>query len=182
MPRLIGVTGRARSGKDTLANFLVDNHGFVRLAFADALKEVVALVANEPVELYHDAVQKELLSEALEQTRRWALQVVGVSMRETLGPNVWVRRAMRKWDEAGRPDTVISDVRFDNEAEAIRAVGGVVIEVVRPGAGLTGEASRHVSEDGVRQDLIDFEFFNDRSLFEVAEEARKLSRLTAQEV
>jgi hypothetical protein len=174
---LVGVTGKARSGKDTLAKFLVNNHGFKRVAFADALKEVVALIANEPVHLYHDEVHKETLSEALEQTRRWALQAMGVAARESLGPDVWVRRAMRQWRADGCQPTVISDVRFDNEAEAIKQAGGIIVEMVRPGAGLVGAAAKHVSEDGVREELIDIEVFNDGSLYEVAAEARKIARL-----
>lgn len=55
---------------------------------------------------------------------------------------------------------VITDVRHDNEARVVREAGGVVVKLIRDGAGLKGEAGRHVSEKGVSPDLIDYKIDN----------------------
>lgn len=172
---LIGVTGLARAGKDSLARILVERHGYKRVAFADALKEAVAAIAGEPVILFHSDVSKEEFSTTLGTTRRKALQVVGAAVRDNLDEMVWVRRAVMKWNLAGCPPTVISDVRYENEAKAILELGGCIIKLNRPGAGLTGEAAAHKSEAGIPGDLVTVEIQNDGTLGELAHEAHKLA-------
>lgn len=176
---LIGITGKARSGKDTLAEAFT-RRGYKRMAFADALKEVTALLANEPSHLYFQEASKEEFTEALGMTRREALQKVGSSMRKEIGTQVWVDRVLRQFIcEGQRHPTVISDVRYDNEAEAIIAAGGMVVEVVRPGnQGLTGRAAAHESEKGVRGSLVSVEIINDGTVGDLWAEARKLMVFT----
>lgn len=176
MTKIIGNTGRAKSGKDSLAKIL-GRHGYHRIAFADPLKEVVALIANEETHLYHGEVTKEQHCEALGMTRRIALQRVGQAIREALGEDVWVNRALREWNSLGRPATVISDCRYENEAKAIRNLGGIVVRVLRSGAGLAGEAATHSSEIQLPDGLVDVEINNDGTLGELADEARKIALL-----
>jgi hypothetical protein len=176
--RLVGVTGRARSGKDTFAQGLI-RHGYRRAAFADALKQVTALIANEPPELFFDEVTKEEFSPNLGMTRRKALQLLGTEgIRKVLGDNVWVDRLLRSWREDGMHATVITDVRFDNEARAIAELGGHIVLITRPdNVGLQGSAATHASERGVSEDLIDLEVVNDGSVAELWAEAAKLRAL-----
>lgn len=174
MASLIGLAGKARSGKDTLANRL-QLYGWRRLAFADRLKLVTATLAGEPQNLYHDDLTKEQFSQALGTTRRAALQGLGKAVRDVLDPGIWVRTVLAAWESGGRAPTVISDVRYDNEAQVIRSVGGIVVEVVRPGAGLAGAAAQHESERGVSEGLVDIEILNDGTLGELFCEAQKLS-------
>lgn len=174
MNQLIAIAGRARSGKDTAAKALLDK-GFRRLAFADALKEVTALIADEPRHLYFDDVTKEEFSEALGMTRRQALQKVGSGMRESLGKEVWLTRAIRHWGAQGRPNAVITDCRYENEAQAIHAVGGIIIRLTRPdNVGLTGEAAAHASEIPLPDDLVDVEVLNDGTIGELKAEILKV--------
>lgn len=98
-------------------------------------------------------------------TPRYALQTLGTEWGRACYENVWadlgVRRAldylnMRNWtadEEAAaymgshRSNTVvITDCRFINEAKAVRAAGGEVWRIVRPGSGLSGSAALHPSE------------------------------------
>lgn len=170
---LIGVTGEARAGKDTFAR-LLGEHGYRRVAFADALKQVVALIADEPVGLYHDDTTKEQYTDALGMTRRQALQLMGTEGgRKVLGDLVWVNRLTRSWRNAGKPRWVVSDVRFDNEAEAIRANGGIIVKIVRPQAEKisTGVAG-HASEGGIDHSLVDFHVKNSGTLEDLASSAR----------
>lgn len=176
MSVLIGVCGRARSGKDVFASACV-KRGFVRLAFADALKIATAYIANEDSRFFFDDIAKEEHCETLGMARRKALQNVGKAMREALGPDVWINRAMSDWVYRGRPDTVISDVRYPNEAEAIKKLGGTVIRITRPGAGLTGEVGQHESEVPLPEYLIDIEVDNDGTLGELQWEAKKIVQI-----
>lgn len=174
--KLIGITGLARSGKDSFA-LILGRHGYHRIAFADALKKATAKIANEDSHLFFDDFAKEQFSEALGMTRRIALQRVGQAVRESLGKDTWVNRALRQWESLDRPATVISDCRYENEALAIRKLGGIIVRMVRPGAGLTGEAAGHASEVQLPDGLVDVEINNDGTLGELVDEARKIALL-----
>ena len=173
MIKLIGVSGKARAGKDTFAAACVAK-GYRRIAFADALKVVTALVADEEANLYFDDFAKEQFTHALGMTRRQALQNVGKSMRDALGPDVWVQRALREWNNNGNPPVVISDCRYPNEADAIRTAGGIVVRVSREGSGLEGAAGKHESEIQLPDDLVDVEIDNNGTVGELNAEARKI--------
>ena len=71
---------------------------------------------------------------------------------------------MRKIDASQHSWHAITDVRFDNEAEAIHRRGGVVWRIVRPGAGLGGAEGEHSSEQGIDPSLVDDEVVNDGDL------------------
>jgi len=160
MSQLIALTGKMRAGKDTLAEVFI-KAGYTRQAFADPLKDVVAYIADEPIGLYHHPEHKELVSEALGMPRREALQLMGTEgVRKIFGPDVWANRLIRRWLAAGKPRWIITDCRFDNEAEIVTANGGVVVEVFRPGQQGSG-VKGHLSEAGVDSRHIDHVIVND---------------------
>lgn len=173
MTNLIAFTGPARSGKDTAASALV-KLGYRRAAFADALKLATAMVANESPHLYFDDFAKEQHTYALGMTRRAALQHMGKGVRDVLGPDVWVNRLLAEWRSTGKPLTVISDCRYPNEALAIRAVGGIVVRINRPGAGLEGVEAQHESEARLPAELVDIELWNLDSAAELQAQVRKM--------
>lgn len=157
MKNLIGLAGLARAGKDTVASRLHTHHEMDRRAFADPLKVMTAVLAGEPLNRFYDDAKKEEFSETLGMTRRKAMQLMGTEMiRKHFGPDHWHKLLLTSWRERGCPATVVSDVRFDNEAEAIRAAGGIIVRVTRPSAGLSGENAQHASEAGVSDHLVDF--------------------------
>lgn len=174
--KLVGVTGLARSGKDSFAKSFT-SAGYYRLAFADPLKRIAAYLSREPTQLFFSDKGKEEICPSFGKTRREVLQGLGVSVRDTLGPDAWVNFALAHWLEMKQAPTVITDVRFDNEAAAIRDAGGMIVRIVRPGAGLSGEQGQHSSEAGVSDDLVDVEITNDGTLGELAVEARKILQL-----
>lgn len=177
--KLVGIHGRATAGKDTAGAVFI-KAGYRRLSFADALKECVAVIAGESSENFFSMEGKEGVSPVLNTTRRVALQNVGNAMRETLDDEIWIRRAMAGWDQAGRPPTVITDVRYPNEAAAIRGMGGTIIQILRPGAsGLVGEAANHVSEVPLNYDLIDIDVHNDGTVGELNHEISKIVAMLA---
>lgn len=151
--RIIGLMGYARSGKDTAAKALIER-GWTRIAFADAVREMA--LAIDPVvdwemgERLSDWV-KQMGWEGAKQNPeiRRLLQAIGTEGgRKVLGENVWIDAALRKVSAAAMQggDVVLTDVRFFNEAQAIRDWGGMVVQVNRPGVGpLNGHASESLN-------------------------------------
>jgi hypothetical protein len=151
---LIGMCGAAGSGKDTIADIL----GFDRVAFADPLYEMVAIITGMTPDEMRDRETKEREIDWLGHSPRQLLQTLGTEWgRDTISPTIWVDTAMRRVRgllEQGR-SVVVTDVRFDNEAAAIKAAGGVIWQVVRGQGSIKGLAARHASEGGVDPLLID---------------------------
>lgn len=80
---------------------------------------------------------------------RRALQTLGVEWGRTQDVMLWTRVAIRDAQVAiwrGAPGVVVPDIRFRSELDAFRAAGALTVRIVRPGAGLTGEAGQHSSE------------------------------------
>jgi hypothetical protein len=154
---IVGLSGYAQTGKDTSGAMMVEMAGFERLAFADALKSV-ALKANpllpdrnDYLNHLHPLVQVlgwESVKADIPESRIF-LQHLGAAVRDHVDPLAWVNAVLNKAQPGGR--YCITDVRYPNEADAIKARGGFVVRVERPG---TGPANAHVSETA----LDDFEF------------------------
>lgn len=145
--RLIGLTGYARSGKDTVANVLVERFGYERIGFADAIREF--LFQLNPI--LHDGYR---LSEVVKQFSwevakgrdevRRLLQVTGMAAREMFGEDFWIQQAFKKLDVTKK--VVFTDVRFTNEAESIKLLGGQVWRIERPGV---QAINSHLSESSM---------------------------------
>lgn len=166
---IIGLTGYAQSGKDTVASLLVEHYGYERVAFADKIRsfiyEMNPLVACSPSGYLQDLVNLVGWDKAKQEPQvRRLLQYTGVGARKVFGEQFWVREAMKSMLD--KPNTelkyVITDVRFTNEADMIRANGGKIWRVVRPGV---GPVNNHISESEL--DSIKFDhLINNDSGFE----------------
>ncbi len=154
---IIGISGYARSGKDTVASFLVEEHGFKRLAFADPIKEFT-LKINPIIEgqlRLQDVVQMYgwEVAKSKEEVRR-LLQETGMAARIMFGEDFWVEQAFAGADPS--EDYVISDVRFPNEADYIRDLAGAVWRINRWGV---APINKHASE--VAMDMYPFDYVID---------------------
>lgn len=101
MPGLIlGVTGRAHSGKDTIADILVHDHGFCKIAFADAMKRACAEWFNWPADtLWGPSEMRNQTWDRLGGlSARRALQLLGSDWGRVCYENVWVDYALRVAD------------------------------------------------------------------------------------
>jgi hypothetical protein len=130
-----------QSGKSTCAHRLVDTHGFKRLSFATPLKKAVAATIRgtcyaQDVEMVDS--QKDTLDEKLGCTPRDIMIAYGMAMRN-VDPDFWVRILLRNAEyemECGY-NVVIDDLRFPNEAKALREFGSTIINVEKPTHGET---------------------------------------------
>ncbi|MGV6876769.1 deoxynucleotide monophosphate kinase family protein [Pseudochelatococcus sp. B33] len=136
---IIGLTGLAGSGKTTAAHRLIDVHGFTRHPMAGPLKAMLHSLGLD--ETHTDGPLKEVPCELLGgRTPRYAMQTLGTEWgRNTICPRLWIER----WHATlPKGNVVVDDVRFGDEAAAVRAYGGIVVRIERPGL----EAGAHVSE------------------------------------
>jgi hypothetical protein len=165
LPPLIGISGKAGSGKDTVAAYLVEKHGYFSLAFADPIKaigrEVFDFTGREL-----DGDLKEVPDHRFNKSPRWVMQTIGTDFRN-IWPLVWVKhlenRIRRHWSSPSFPRAVgarplvITDVRFVDEARMLYRLGAKLIRVEREGAGAVNGVPGHVSEtelDGSAWDLL----------------------------
>lgn len=176
--RNYGLMGKARSGKDTVAARLTVEHGYERMAYADPLKDMALsinpIVASDGIGPFRlkplvNAYGWERAKDEFPEVRR-ILQTLGQSIRN-YDPDYWVTVAMGRLAKVTGP-VVFTDVRYPNEAEALRARGFTLVRVVRPGRpdALTPAeqaASAHTSEVALDDWNPDALIFNGGSLAEL---------------
>jgi len=155
--KIIGLTGYAQSGKDTVANILVEKYGYKKIAFADKIRDFLyamnPLVACSPSGYLQGLVDLVGWDKAKQEPQvRMLLQNVGVAAREVIAEDIWIISALAN---VGVDDKiVIADVRFENEAEILKSLGGQIWRVKRLGV---EAVNRHISEtqmDGYKVDQI----------------------------
>ena len=148
--KLIGVTGKARSGKDSIAKYLWQEHDFVRVALADPIKRAAQIIFNLTYEQAWADDLREVVIPYWGLSPRQMFQKLGTdAVLCTFGQMTWVKRWLTTYDVLAKTDhVVVPDIRKDFEAEAILKLGGIIIEVVR-GNGLEGETGKHTSESGL---------------------------------
>lgn len=164
MPLLIGVAGFARAGKSSIAKVLESECGFIEHSFASAIRRFTTQLCTEINPEFDLERDKTTPQPALSgRTPRAFMQLLGTEFgRSIVHPKFWVNHTMMKVQrarDAGFP-VVISDVRFKDEADAIREAGGIVLWVHRPGI----EAGEHASEQGLPAHLVDLMLHNDSTL------------------
>lgn len=122
-------------------------------------------ISPEKLPCYIEGALKETpLTVCNGKSARHMMQTLGTEWgRQRLGQNIWVDVALRRCSTLRR--AVVTDVRFDNEAQAIRNNGGYVIEIIREGQ--PSGADAHASEMGVSPDLIDARVYNNSSIEEL---------------
>ena len=136
---IIGVCGFIGSGKDTVADYLTNCHGFRRESFANSLKDSVASVFGwDRTMLEGRTKQAREWREQLDVwwaerlnipilTPRWVLQHWGTEVcRHGFHDDIWIASLENKLRNS-KDDIVISDCRFPNEIKSIKNAGGIVV-------------------------------------------------------
>jgi hypothetical protein len=140
---IIGICGFIGSGKDTVADYLVNFHEFRRDSFAATLKDAVSSVFGWDRELLEGRTKEA--REWREQVDPWwaerlnmpnltprlVLQLWGTEVcRKSFHDDIWIASVENKLRNS-KDNIVISDCRFPNEIKSIKKAGGTVIRVVR---------------------------------------------------
>jgi hypothetical protein len=154
--RNIALSGKAGSGKDTVAKYLCEEHGYTRLAFADPLKEMALSVdplipaGRVLTSLIHVRLSALVADVGWDYAKahysevRRTLQQMGQTVRER-DSAFWVRTLRRSTGGIDGP-IVVTDMRYVNEFRAMAEAAFVTVRVERPGAGLADAAGTHDSE------------------------------------
>jgi hypothetical protein len=127
-PMLIGISGKAQSGKDTLGKYLCDEYRCLHYYFAKPLKEGAKVMFNLTD---GQIANKEVPIEPWGISPRKIYQLLGTEVGRGIDPAIWIKNAEMFIKSVPGRTVVITDVRFDNEATFIRNRGGVVINIVR---------------------------------------------------
>ena len=136
MALIIGLAGKARSGKDT-AFIYFSYHKFVRMALADPLKELCRKMFKLTKE-QTDGALKEVVDPRYGLTPRSILIKVGNDMRQ-IHKEVWVEQLLEKIKSLPSDSrVVITDVRYKNEAKLLKEAGAYLARL-----------ERHVSRDSM---------------------------------
>lgn len=135
MPTVVGLLGRAGSGKTTVAMHLARHYGSIDYGFAEPLKHLaVELFDLAPVQVWGTQAEKEAIDPRYGVSGRTLMQRLGQSARRVIGEDVWVNACLHRMDMTKL--ATISDVRHVNEAREVCSlrrrhdVEGVVIKLV----------------------------------------------------
>ena len=174
--KLIGLAGKAGAGKDTVADYLWEKEGAIKIAFADALRAAGTSIFGLDPRNFLDRDLKEAEVEYWGMTPRRMLQLLGTeATKPVFGDDIWLKRWFLSYSAVRDTDhVVVPDVRFDVEAEAIRHLGGTIVHIVRPGAGLSGAAGEHASEAGIELQDGDLYLLNDGTTYDLGNKVDEL--------
>lgn len=161
-PCIVGIIGKKGSGKDTIADYLTNNHNFVKLSFANHLKEtckyLYPLLTDEHL---NDPILKERSLSFLPNNRspRQLMQYLGTDLCRKLDPEIWINRL--KFDVEKIPSSssiVFSDIRHQNELDFVTDFNiflpVIIINVERPSDKLKND--NHSTENNE----LDYRFIN----------------------
>lgn len=177
---IIGLSGYAQSGKDTVAQLLCLNYGYARMAFADPMREALyrlnpTIIVNNtdyyelPLKQYVDELGWDVAKKHADV--RALLQRMGTEVgRGMFGDNFWVKYS---FDQMADNKIVFADVRFPNEAKEIQQYGGQVWRVNRKGHNPVND---HPSEHAMDNFMFKHVIINEGSLDDLAEEVFMLAK------
>lgn len=129
---VIGLAGFVGVGKTTISDNFTHGHGFKRMSFADPIRRMMAAL-GVPEEDTRDPARKEEPHPALcGRTVRHAMETLGTAWgREMIHPSIWTAQFML--GARNKPFVICDDIRYQNEVDTIRQMGGKVYRIVVPG-------------------------------------------------
>jgi len=162
--KLIGLVGKAGSGKDTIGKYIENNYNGKCYALADPIKELSrTLFLFDDDQLY--GYKKEIIDNRWGITPRQVFQIIGTNIMQFaiygFMPDLvnkvpirmfWIKH-FKEWlykfqqvTENKDKIVVITDIRFPHEADMVKEMGGILIKIERPELDTSGEQYKHCSE------------------------------------
>lgn len=167
---IIGLAGQARVGKDTAAALILQQTRGYRYSFAEPIRQMLKALGVD-MSLPYWMENKEETIPWLGVSPRRLMQTLGTEWgREMISDRIWLQMAEHVLRQNG-PGMVITDVRFDNEAEWVRENGGIVVHVRR---GAAPKVEAHASEAGVRVVDGDFVVYNNGTIADLENELKEV--------
>lgn len=185
---IVGITGFKRSGKDTAGSILLEN-GYIKYSFAGPLKKACQEIFMFDYE-QTEGSKKEDLDNRWNTTPRKVFQRFGTEIfrnnlklmlpeLENLDENFWIYR-FKLWYQQqikNNPNlkVVVTDVRFPNEADIIKELGGIIIKVIRSETNFNND--QHSSEVSITKIKPDFTIYNNSTINEYHSQIKKIFNL-----
>jgi hypothetical protein len=180
LPRLIGIHAPVPgSGKTTIANFLVEEHNYHRIPFADPLKLMMRALlqsfgytVSTADRLLNEPELKERILPELGVTPRYMMQTLGTEWgRKLIHSEIWLLAWKRSVEELGiYGNVVVDDVRFPNELEIVKSVPDSALWwVERPSVPVASSVMAHSSQQPLDQFQFDITFVNNGTIKELHE-------------
>jgi len=174
--KILGVTGYKQSGKDTFARVLIEERGYVNIKFADALKDMIRSViriqgvSEDEIEDMVEGGEKENYSKYLGgKSPRYAMQTLGTEWgRDIIGEDFWVNVTKNRILST-KGNVIITDMRFHNECDLIKELGGTTVRINRDG--ISDDEDTHPSEKNIPSLDVDREIVNNSSIYNLELEA-----------
>jgi len=165
-PQIIGLVGKKTSGKDTVYGYIRElletpSYLVIRHAFADSLKQEIAEACGVSLEYI----------EQHKTVFRTILQWWGTEFRRGLFcDSYWIDRVRMKITASDADVIVITDVRFHNEANMVREMGGKIVGISRIRTDVADHHSSEVEQETIPCDAI---IHNDGTLEELRDKTRE---------
>lgn len=162
---IIGLTGKARSGKGEIASHLALCHKFHEDSFAAPIRRFMMDILNiQSMNEYH--ALKEVPNPIFGgKTLREALQTCGTEWgRNMIYEEMWIESLKKRVSNSSKhSNIVISDIRFNNEAQAVLDLGGKIVQVIRPSVSIN-YGRNHESEDVIDPEFVSHIITNKHSI------------------
>ncbi len=147
--KIIGISGKLNSGKTTLANYIVNEYKYTKYSFADPLKKGLMEIFGFEYDQVYTTKGKETLDKYWNITPRDTMQYFGTTIFRNninklipeMNENFWVNRFKKNYKGEY---LVIDDVRFINEINIIKELGGIIIRINRNNE--LNKSNYHISE------------------------------------
>lgn len=194
-PLLIGLHGKPRVGKDTLAAHIIKRHNLLRYGPSVPLKNTCAAMFDVPRTYFDRDDMKDQVDPFWGITYRQMAQKVGKeSSRDVFGDDIWLRHVEKLWTtiknappDDGNPygdfdraphynGIILADVRYANEIEWVKKQGGDVIFVLRTNAPKSSDTG-HVVDQGLPIDLADILIYNDGTIEDLGKNFDRLFKV-----
>jgi shikimate kinase len=169
---IIGLMGKIGSGKSTIANYLQGTHNYTEYSFADPLKKIGLILGFSHDQLYGTQEQKLAIHPHWRISGRTFMQRLGTTFRDinALIPELHTEKGiwidLLKMKVQNCEHIVISDVRFQDEANAVKELGGIIISISRENRESKSEHSyvNHESETSLEKIVPDYVIVNNSSV------------------
>lgn len=171
---LIGITGKAGVGKDTLADKIIERYGGVKLGFADSIKNACKELFQLSHEQLHIREEKEKKDPRWDKSPRELMQILGTDLlRNHFDENIFIKSTLERIKKLSIKNEIIivSDCRFENETQMIRNLNGIIIHLTRP---KVKHINNHISENTLKIFVKDIELINNSSIENLIEKIKMI--------